>query len=350
MVNRGAFLGPDFYTSFQCKCGECRISCCEGWDISISQQEYFDILGLETSDELQSRITRAFYIPKGATPDQYAVLNHDWLGRCPLRGDDGLCMLQVEKGESSIPDICRLYPRSIRTELGEATLSNSCEGLIELLLQRPTPIRFITVELPYESSGREGPERFALRMQCIGLLQDRNSSVRESIMAIGNLICHSSQGNQSFEENLSALLPFIDLYSEISPSLSEYCNKAKRNLAGITREEYTKRFLSLSCLPADSELILENLLVNHLFYEKFPYSESRENEEEEFISLCGLLAFLSLLVAGNAENLQTMDSMVDLLSHAFLMVEHTSFHYNAHLLLSQSGYDTPQDAMCLLSL
>jgi len=184
MTTKGSFLVPDFYKDFACKCGDCRISCCEGWDISISQKEYYDILSLSTSAELQSRIMRAFYVPKSATPDRFAVLNHDWLGRCPLRGEDGLCLLQVEKGEEAIPQLCKQYPRSIRPDLSEATLSNSCEAVIESLLDRSTPIKFIMMELPFDSTGQEPSVRFALRLQCIGMLQDRRSTLKESILSI----------------------------------------------------------------------------------------------------------------------------------------------------------------------
>lgn len=350
MTTKGSFLVPDFYKDFACKCGDCRISCCEGWDISISQKEYYDILSLSTSAELQSRIMRAFYVPKSATPDRFAVLNHDWLGRCPLRGEDGLCLLQVEKGEEAIPQLCKQYPRSIRPDLSEATLSNSCEAVIESLLDRSTPIKFIMMELPFDSTGQEPSVRFALRLQCIGMLQDRRSTLKESILSIGSLICDKQIGKRSFDDSISALMSFCDLYAEISPSISDYCKHAKETLAGISREEYIRRFSTIKQIGPNIELTMENLLVNHLFYEKFPYSETRENEAEEYISLCGLIAFLDVLLTGNYDVITDKNDLVDLLSHVFRMIEHTSFHYNAHILLSQAGFDDPSDAMCLVFL
>ncbi len=350
MNTNGSFLVPDFYKDFACKCGDCRISCCEGWDVSISQKEYYDILSLSTSDELESRIMRAFYVPKNASPDRFAVLNHDWLGRCPLRGENGLCLLQVEKGEGAIPQLCKQYPRSIRLDLSEATLSNSCEAVIESLLNRTTPIRFTMIDLPYETSGHESSMQFALRLQCIGMLQDRRSSLKESILSIGSLICDAQIGNRTFEDSLSALMLFCDLYAEISPSISEYCKHAKEVLNGISKEEYIERYSSIQKMGPNIDLTMENLLVNHFFYEKFPYSETRENEAEEYISLCGLIAFLDILLAGNSDLINCQNDLVDLLSHVFRMIEHTSFHYNAHLLLAKAGFDDPSDAMCLVFL
>ena len=96
--------------------------------------------------------------------------------------------------------------------------------------------------------------------------------------------------------------------------------------------------------------MMENLIVNHLFQQKFPFSESRETEAEEYISLCGLISFLRLLVIGNAESLTDKDSLIDLLSNAFRVITHTNFHYNVHVLLKQSGLNDPASAGGLLIL
>ena len=350
MQNKGSFLVPDFYKDFSCKCGNCRISCCEGWNIFVSQKEYYDILSLQTSEDLGSRIMHAFYIPKDASPERFAGLNHDWLGRCPLRDESGLCLLQVEKGEDSIPQLCRQYPRSIREDISEATLSNSCERIIEMLIERSSPIKYVTQELPFSSDGQETPEKFALRMQCIGILQDRQSTLKESILSLGNLICGTKPSERSFDDCISALLAFCNLYAEISPSISEYCIHARDVLSEISHEDYIRKYHAINRLGPNMDLTLENLLVNHMFYEKFPYSESRENEAEEFVSLCGLIAFLDVLTTGNADLISCQNDLVNLLSQAFRMIEHTSFHYNAHALLSQAGFDDPSDAMCLTLL
>ncbi len=346
----GTFLVPDFYTSFQCKCGECRHSCCEGWDVSISQNEYFRLIGLETSDDLRSRIQRGFYIPRDASPDRYAVLNHDWLGRCPMRAENGLCALQLELGEDCLPHICRLYPRSIRKDLGEATLSNSCERIIEMLIDRPHPIRFAAAELSEEVTGVEKPERMALRMQCIGLLQDRSSSFKGSFSAIGDLICGIHPEEPPFEERLDVMRSFLRLYAEISPSLREYCENALNDFDGISRESFQQRYLNLCRMFPDFNQTAENLMVNHFFYEKFPYSETREDEAEEFVSLCGLIAFMDVITTGNESALKGRAELVDLMSKSFRMIEHTSFHYNAHILLSEHGYDSPSMAISLIHL
>ena len=342
------FLVPDFYEQFSCKCGECRSSCCEGWDVAISQKEYFDILSISTTEEIQRRISRAFYIPRDASPERYAVLNHDWLGNCPLRAEDGLCLLHAAEGEDALPGVCRLYPRAIRTDLCEASLSNSCERVIEILAERKDPLRFISADIGSVGTGYEPPYRMSLRMQCIGIIQDRNSSLAESFESVGQLISGRRAEKRSFEECLKVMFNFCEHYYENESSLAEYCDNALRTLRGITENEYDKRRAMLKTMFPDIEMIQENVMVNHFFVEKFPYSETRENETEEYESLCALLCFIGVLVTGNMDRISGIRDLVDLLAAAFRVMEHSAFHYNAHVLLDRAGFGEPEAAGSLL--
>jgi len=343
------FLVPDFYTEFSCKCGDCRRSCCEGWDVAISQKEYFDLLSVRSSDELNSRISRAFYIPKDATPDRYAMLNHDWLGNCPLRSHDGLCMLHAEAGEEYLPEVCRMYPRGLRKDLSEASLSNSCEKVLEMLIERKTPLRFVEEDINASGAGYEVPSRMSLRMQCIGILQDRNSTMTESFESVGFLISGKRAAKRPFEECLSVMLDFCELYAENESSLQRYCENSIRYLTGISENEYLKRRSILSKKFPDIEAIQENIMVNHLFVSKFPYSETRENETEEYESLCAMLCFICVLVLGNIMGIDSEQDLVDLLASTFRVAEHSAFHYNAHVLLDRAGFGEPETAGSLLN-
>lgn len=342
------FLVPDYYSSFNCKCGDCRQCCCEGWDVAISQREYFELLSLDVTDELKSRLSRAFYIPRDAEPDRYALLNHDWLGNCPLRDGTGLCLLHSEAGEDSLPGVCRLYPRSIHKDLCEATLSNSCEKVIEMLAERNTQLRFVQQKTGTLGTGFEPPYRMSLRMQCIGILQDRNSSLAQSFESVGELITGKKAAVMRFEDCLRVMMSFCMEYSENGSSLSEYCLQSLRMLSGISENEYDKRRRLMHSMFPNLEMIQENLMVNHFFYEKFPYSESREDETEEYESLCAVLCFIGVLVNGNLERINRMEDLVDLLSKAFRVMEHSAFHYNAHVLLDRAGFGEPDIAGSLL--
>ena len=317
--------------------------------MAISQQEYFDLLAVEADQQLNDRISRAFYVAKYATPERYAMLNHDWKGNCPLRGDDGLCMIHSSLGESKLPNVCRLYPRSIRRDISEAALANSCEGVLDILIKRKTQLRFEEVDLGITGEGIERPSRMSLRMQCIGMLQDRNSTLRESFESVGQLITGKRAQNRSFEECLNVLMSFCEEYSD-NGSLGVYCSNCLRRLRLMTENEYIKRKEIIDRKFDDFELKKENIIVNHFFVKKFPFVEERENETEEYESLCALFGFLQLLCVGNLENIETQDDLVDLLSKAFRVVEHSAFDYNAHVLLDRAGFGEPDVAGSLLKI
>ncbi|MBQ9959348.1 MAG: flagellin lysine-N-methylase [Oscillospiraceae bacterium] len=348
MNREHTFLAPDFYLDFSCKCGDCRRSCCEGWNVGISQQNYFRILGMECSEELSARLARSFYIPRGATPERYALLNHDWQGNCPLRAENGMCALQLELGEDAIPDICRLYPRSVRSEFAEACLSNSCERVVEMLAERESPIRFVDIELQDIAADRELPSRLALRMQCIGLLQDRRSTLADSLDSVGRLLSGQTAETRPLHELLAVMRQFAETYEEISVSLQQCCRTALDSLP--TEQAYREADARLSARFPSLELLLENLFVNHLFYEKFPFSETEETETQEYVSLCGMYGFLRYLLVGNEAVLTNRDALTDLLAATFRMMSHTRFYYNAHLLLHRAGMDDPAAAGALLAL
>ena len=103
---------------------------------------------------------------------------------------------------------------------------------------------------------------------------------------------------------------FLKLYAEISPSLTEYCENALLAFQDIDEACFRLRYEALRVMFPDFDLTQENMMVNHFFYEKFPYSETREDEAEEYVSLCGLIAFLDVITAGNVEHIGSRDDLV----------------------------------------
>ena len=47
MQEETRWLKADYYDGFACKCGQCRNSCCEGWEIAVGMQDYFRLIGLD---------------------------------------------------------------------------------------------------------------------------------------------------------------------------------------------------------------------------------------------------------------------------------------------------------------
>ena len=130
------WFAPTYYKDFKCKCEKCRRTCCGGWKIAISQKEYFNLIGVECSNELHKRIESSFNDPDFPTPETYKYISYNWLGECPIN-KDGLCLLYKENLFEYLPKICRLYPRSFKEINGKLfmCLSSSCERVIEMLFE-----------------------------------------------------------------------------------------------------------------------------------------------------------------------------------------------------------------------
>ena len=133
---------PDFYPYFCCKAGDCRHTCCKGWEIDIDDDTaayYQELLG-PLGEAVRS------HIEKGEDAWHFILTKDE---SCPFLRPDGLCRLIREGGEDLLCDICRLHPRFFEWltddagheyQLGGVGLA--CEAACELLLKERTPLYF----------------------------------------------------------------------------------------------------------------------------------------------------------------------------------------------------------------
>lgn len=130
---------PDFYDSFSCKAGDCRHSCCMGWEIDVDDATagYYASLTDDLGRELDEALIRD---GEGA----HFKLTEE--GKCPFLQKNGLCRIILTLGEESLCDICALHPRFYE-DLGEYELCGlglSCERVCELLWDSDDKLTFIT--------------------------------------------------------------------------------------------------------------------------------------------------------------------------------------------------------------
>ena len=135
-MTKRLWIETDFFKDFHCKCSACRHSCCTDWKVGISKKDYDKLQTLTYSDELFNKLEVALAKPDFPSETAYRYFVPDYAGNCPMLDKQGLCMLQNEHGEDALADVCRIYPRSYKEINGihELTCSNSCEAVIELLM------------------------------------------------------------------------------------------------------------------------------------------------------------------------------------------------------------------------
>jgi len=160
-------ITPSYYEKFRCIAGECRHSCCIGWEIDV------DADTLQTYRNLPDVLR---HIDTSAEPAHFRLTPDE---RCPFLNECGLCDIILRHGEDRLCQICGDHPRfrnfsANRTETG---LGLCCEAAARLILGTEEKVTLNVTG----SGGESGNERdfFALRDHMIAILQNRDLSVDE---------------------------------------------------------------------------------------------------------------------------------------------------------------------------
>lgn len=324
---------PDYFPSFSCKMGRCRTVCCSGWQVSITLDNYFALIGTDCSMELRRKMDCALKPVDYPDQGKYAVIQPNYFGECPLRLADGRCGVQAELGEDILPDICRLYPRGIRRfENGyEISLANSCEAVPELFLHREPPITFERrpwqlklPPLPTEELGA-----WEVRKACVDTVQDRTLPLSHRLARLGQLSV-----SQISEKTLASMLAVIKELCEHSDSMRCYGEKALCYFeSGDLMEKYRAARAHFDKLLPDWQRFFEHLLVNHMFFTRYPFSERRLSGEDKLSALVMVYALLRLLCLGYMSESDSEDDLTDAVAAAFRLIDHTDFDRTALYML-----------------
>lgn len=384
------FRVPDYFPYFTCKMGTCRTACCTGWPVSITLQNYFDLLGLECSPDLRRRLDGGLHMADRPSPDHYAQFSPRYDGDCPMRMEDGRCSLHAEIGEQVLPDICRLYPRGIRLESGklECSCAASCERVLEMFLHRDEPIRFIEKELDltppmleertaqFETMGKA----WEIRSYFIGILQDRSIPLAERMLRLGRQVGRIDTIMQAKDEDALASILTEDDDSVYTPpaeldeehlhsglwiaekltalldsrhhSIHDYGEAA---LAYFGEEEgsmnrYLQAKAHLEKLVPDWEIFFEHIMVNHMFFAQFPFQDRPESLPQEYTALCAVYMLLRFLTIGWMADKDREEDLIDVCAALFRLIEHTSFDRYAALMLKSVGCASPADVENVIRL
>lgn len=167
---------PDYYPRFRCIAGDCKHSCCIGWEIDIDEDtlEAYRAVDGELGRRLREHIDWSCEAP------HFILGDHE---RCPFLNGDNLCDLIIGLGEEALCGICDLHPRfrndfSDHTEMG---LGLSCEAAAKLILTASEPVELIVLEDDGEDTQPDEDEAYlyAMRRNAMAIAQDRAFTVAE---------------------------------------------------------------------------------------------------------------------------------------------------------------------------
>lgn len=367
------YLIPDYYTEFRCKMGDCRAACCQGWPVSVSMSNYYRLLGISCRKELRDRLDCALQMVDHPTNEEYARFNPRWDGNCPMRMENGLCSLHAELGEEHLPDVCRLYPRGIRADADrEASCSCSCERVLELLIHHPEPLTFsrriMTVEVPepwkrytfFETLGKEQK----IRLMLIRAVQDRALSLPDRLMRLGEILrlldtALKVKDVSSVDSLIAGEYPDIPCFDRMAETdaLAYGLDIAEKLLSRLDERSNSIRECGIAALnyflDGDSmtnyltakdhfesefpewESFFENVLVNHMFFYRFPFQDRPDSMHWEFTALCAVYALMRFLGLGWMADKEREEDFIDVCAAAFRLIDHADFdRYSARELVN----------------
>lgn len=380
------YLIPDYYPAFACKMGACRSACCEGWPISFSLEDYFRLTSQECGEALRRRIDTGLRVSLHPSPDAYAQISPRWDGNCPLRLEDGRCAVHAELGDGALACVCRLYPRGVRLERGyECSCANSCEAVLELLLHHPQPLRFIRRELSFDLPAPQ--PLLSLRPECvleqevrlwlIRLMQDRARPLPDRLMRLGLAL----RQIEPIRRDEAALRALMDTDFTAQPD-SMAANEAHLAAGMATMEalmaqldsrsdsvrrygeaalayfgtddgafdRYRAAGVHFTRLLPEWEAFFEHMLVNHMFFERFPFQDRPDSLWEEFVAICAVYALLRFLCLGWMAERDDLPALIDVCAAAFRLIDHTQFDRYASRTLHALGCTDPQRVHDLIIL
>lgn len=388
MKKTDEFLVPDYYPDFSCKMGKCRSACCVGWPISLSRDDYFRLVSMNCSSKLRKKLDCAFYPAENPTPEKYVVISPKYDGNCPLRLEDGCCGIHAELGEDVLAHVCRLYPRGVRLEgERECSCANSCEAVLELLLSRDEPILFekavLSFDVPnrgnrlfrFEAFGREQK----IRLWLIKQMQNRKLSIPHRIMSVGIGLREIEKAlGENDREKLDDILAFpafeiskppvvfqshldfglknarslLRLLDDRSESIRSFGEEALEYFG--TGEEAFDRYIFAKELFEKKfpkwEIWFEHMLVNHMFFEQFPFQDRPESFWNEFVGLCAVYTLLRFLCVGCMAQKDDVSDFVDAAAAAFRLIDHTEFERYSSQILRSFGCTDPEKIYDLIAL
>lgn len=335
-------------------------------------KQYFTLLNLPCDQNIKTKIERAFLPRLNPTPDQYAELRHTYDGYCPLLLENGYCGLHSACGVEALPDVCRLYPRSILSNQGnQACCVNSCEKTLEMLFETTDSLSFIPLDIEIDTSIITSVEAIqkhqtilSIKALCLSLLSNRTDSLAVRIYKVGQVLSSLDKSEQhdwkshefktelplcEVEKTFSIIQAIALWFVEHNRSIEELRNDLTQTDEGSVSERYLRKMNHIYAVIPNHDIYIEKALINHIFYRQFPFTYEKRSFMDHYFALVGLYLFIRYITMSFMVNRSRMVDYIDVLSRAFRVIAHTSFEHNIIILLQNQGISNLADLTSHLS-
>ncbi len=174
-------IAPRYYKKFRCIAGECKHSCCVGWEIDVDTDtlEIYNNVKGEWGERFKKFISY-----DGGTP--HFITNKD--GRCAFLNQNGLCDIITAFGEDGLCQICYDHPRfrnfySDRVEIG---LGLCCEAAADIILNNneENALEIIEQDVLEETVTDEESSVFLKRERLFEVIQNNEKTLMDIILQL----------------------------------------------------------------------------------------------------------------------------------------------------------------------
>lgn len=235
---------PKYYENFKCIAGDCKHSCCIGWEIDIDNEtlEFYK----NTEGDFGARLKENIAFEDSA----HFILKED--ERCPFLNESGLCDVYINLGEDKLCEICSEHPRfrNFFGEREEIGLGLCCEAAVKLILENNSKFELIEKEDDGATNDEdEDIEYFlSIRDNIFSILQNGEKSLCTRVKEIFS----------HFDIDFSGVLmtDWVDVFSKL-----EYM---ENTLSDMVKRLKETDILKVS-LPESFELGYENLLIYFIY-------------------------------------------------------------------------------------
>lgn len=399
---------PTYVDKFRCIGGECEDNCCIGWDIDVDK-ETFKKYHKVKDEEMRRKFQKGVHNNPDCTNERldYGRIKLNKQRRCPFLDENNFCSVQETLGEDYLGNVCSQYPRVVNKidDYYEMSIDMGCPEVSRIILRSTEKIGFVETERSlgkYTMAGildtrhedfEDTPIKYfkEIRDYSIKIIQNRNLSLSCRLYVLGDFInklddesnidvdnldniinnydiervaksYESEKMNYalqvSFLKNLLDTLKFADEPGDDNEKFKVYTAKLLKgldiedteNIADIAEkyvkvfEDYTEKYIE------SNSHIFENYLVNFMYNNLFPFSES-DYMFDGYIMLLMRYALMRFYLVGI--NLHTEhDSTEDIIKfiQVFAKALEHDRAYRSELLvyINENGFDNFEFAKILL--
>ena len=275
------YTTPDYYEKFKCVAGDCKDTCCAGWQIVIDK---------ETMKKYREFHGDYLWKIMGCVDWENGTFRQDEEKRCAFLNEENLCELYKNAGEDSLCKTCREYPRHTEEFEGvrEITLSMSCPEAARILMEQMEPVKFVSVDKTEiketEDFSEFDPFLFSIledaRKEMLDILQNRDLPIKERTMLMLGM-AHDMQGRINRSEMFACSDVITKYKTEKARTFvkNHLAQKDKATEEKVTKEMFDKLY-QLEILRADWEETLHKTQNTLFFTMQESYAQLRREFEQ----------------------------------------------------------------------